>query len=91
MKTHKFDLTSFVFGGLFVGLGSLFIADTRPWARLAEMRWAWTLPALAVLVGFAIIRPLVTHSNDQEPIDTTSDDLLAAHETLEVEVPPSDV
>ncbi|MEX2626298.1 MAG: hypothetical protein WD225_05405 [Ilumatobacteraceae bacterium] len=52
MRTHRFDLLSFVFGALFAAVGALGLTDVAV-ISLADLRWLG--PGVLVLVGVALV------------------------------------
>ena len=52
MKLHKFDVVSFVFGIMFLGLGLTAIFGDED-VTFLEARWVW--PAALVVAGLAIV------------------------------------
>lgn len=95
MKTHPFDAVSFIFGVLFVALGALFVAASRPWLALLDIQWSWIPAVLAILIGGALLARLVRPDAEDGAVERTAEteqgsELIAAHETLETEVPRTD-
>lgn len=54
MKRHAFDLISFVFGAIFLGIGVTYLITDSSFTSL-EARWIW--PALLLAVGIAFLAP----------------------------------
>lgn len=52
MRRHELDATALIAGVLFVGLGSLFLAD-RVTSLDVEARWIW--PVLLIGLGLALL------------------------------------
>jgi hypothetical protein len=69
MKRHSFDIVSFVFGVIFLGLGvtGMFVDEN---ITFLEARWIW--PTLLVVAGVAIVGfTLRRDSSRGEPGDET--------------------
>ena len=74
MKRHRFDVVSFVFGIMFLGLGLTSIYGDEDITFL-EARWVW--PAMLVIAGLSIVAFTVgrapsngfSRSGPYEPID----------------------
>lgn len=69
MKTHKFDILSFLSGLVMTMIGMLFLLPEEPsdvFAILGDIgNWFW--PVLLVVVGVAVLAPLAwRRTNDDE-------------------------
>ena len=67
MKTHKFDVLSFLSGLLMTLIGLLFLIPAEPsdvFAILGDIgNWFW--PVLLTVVGVAVLAPLAWRRSDE--------------------------
>lgn len=52
MRTHRFDVLSFVFGALFVGIAVVALVDSLV---ITAADWRWLSPSLLVLIGLVLV------------------------------------
>lgn len=61
MERHRFDVLSFAFGVIYTLIGLLFLLPLTPFDLVdmlsISLRWVW--PAAILLIGVAILVPLV--------------------------------
>ncbi len=75
MKTHKFDGISLFSGLMITGIGLIFLVSNDPSdivdtiSRLGT--WFW--PVLFVVIGIAILIPVLTPSKKPEQIESETD------------------
>lgn len=65
MRTHRFDLLSFVFGALFVAVGVVGVSDLAV-LDLADLRWIG--PGILVLIGVALVISAARRDRDEEVV-----------------------
>ncbi|MFP3913697.1 MAG: hypothetical protein ACLFWM_02395 [Actinomycetota bacterium] len=67
MKKHRFDPLSFAFGVIYTLIGLIFLLPLTPFDLVetvtASLRWVW--PAAILLIGAAILIPLLRSSSDR--------------------------
>lgn len=67
MERHRFDVLSFAFGVVYTLIGLLFLLPMTPFDLVetlsASLRWVW--PAAILLIGVAILVPLVRPRSDR--------------------------
>lgn len=67
MERHRFDVLSFAFGVVYTLIGLIFLIPATPF-DLVEMvatslRWVW--PAAILLIGLAILVPLLRRRGEE--------------------------
>lgn len=67
MERHSFDALSFAFGVIYTLIGLLFLLPMTPFDLVdmlsASLRWVW--PAAILLIGVAILVPLMRPRSDR--------------------------
>lgn len=67
MERHSFDVLSFAFGVVYTLLGLIFLLPMTPFDLVdmvsGSLRWVW--PAAVLLIGVAILVPLVRPRADR--------------------------
>lgn len=67
MERHSFDVLSFAFGVVYTLIGLIFLMPLTPFGLVdmlsASLRWVW--PAAILLIGVAILVPLVRPRSDR--------------------------
>lgn len=68
MKRHRFDVLSFSFGLVYALLGVIFLIPSTPFDlvefAVASLRWIW--PGVILLIGAAILVPLVRRRPEED-------------------------
>ncbi|MFA9443803.1 hypothetical protein [Egicoccus sp. AB-alg6-2] len=70
MRTHRFDLLSFVFGALFATVGVLGLTDVAV-LTFADLRWIG--PGVLVLIGVALVVSAARRDDGAVPAEATAD------------------
>lgn len=67
MERHRFDVLSFSFGVIYTLSGLIFLLPNTPFALVemitVSLRWVW--PAAVLVIGAAILVPLVRPRSDR--------------------------
>lgn len=67
MERHRFDVLSFSFGVIYTLSGLIFLLPNTPFALVemitVSLRWVW--PAAILVIGAAILVPLVRPRSDR--------------------------
>lgn len=68
MKAHRFDALSFIFGAFATLLGLAFLIPAEPTDifDVVDAFGAWFWPAVLVLIGTAILVPLMAGSREEQ-------------------------
>ncbi len=71
MKTHKFDIVSFLSGLVATGIGLMFLIPAEPGDILDAINdfGSWFLGAVFLAIGIAVIAPLLSRSEREETTD----------------------
>lgn len=71
MKRHTFDALSFISGLLIAGIGLAYLLPEEPADIIDTLgaMAAWFWPTVFVLIGFALLAPLVTRTKQKESED----------------------
>jgi hypothetical protein len=83
MYKHRFDAVSFGFGVVFLALAAMFALPLDPWDVYFGFDLGWLLPAAVLVVGIALLVPIlrgsttVTPPSDTEELDVAHEDALA--------------
>lgn len=72
MKTHNFDTVSFIAGLAFSIIGLLFLIPETPEQIIDVLAdsGAWFWPVALLVVGLAVIIPVLTPKRDQDAIES---------------------
>ena len=75
MKTHKFDGVSLVSGLTITGIGLIFLISNDPSDIVGTISklGSWFWPALFVLIGIAILIPVLKPTKNPEAIESETD------------------
>ena len=76
MKTHNFDAVSFIAGLAFTIIGLVFLIPETPQEIIDVLldSGAWFWPIALLVVGLAVIIPVLVPKKDEEPIESGSED-----------------
>jgi hypothetical protein len=76
MKTHRFDAVSFIAGLAFSLIGLVFLIPETP-EEIVDLllnSGAWFWPVALMVVGIAVIVPVLMPKGDEEAIEATESD-----------------
>jgi hypothetical protein len=75
MKTHKFDGVSLISGLIITGIGLIFLIANDPSDIVGTITnlGAWFWPVLFVVIGIAILVPVLMPRKDLEAIEPETD------------------
>ncbi|HSO50451.1 MAG TPA: hypothetical protein VLS86_07875 [Acidimicrobiia bacterium] len=76
MKTHDFDAVSFIAGLAFTIIGLVFLIPQTPQEIIDVLldSGAWFWPIALLVVGLAVIIPVLVPKKEEEPIESGSED-----------------
>jgi len=76
MKTHNFDAVSFIAGLAFTIIGLVFLIPQTPQEVIDVLldSGAWFWPIALLVVGLAVIIPVLVPKKEEEPIESGSED-----------------
>lgn len=76
MKTHNFDAVSFIAGLAFTIIGLVFLIPQTPQEVIDVLldSGAWFWPIALLLVGLAVIIPVLVPKKEEEPIESGAED-----------------
>ncbi len=76
MKTHEFDVLSFIAGLFMTGLGLAFLVlpDIDDIVGLLTDAGSWFWPVLLIVVGIAVLAPAIARSNSHDSIAREADE-----------------
>jgi len=75
MKTHKFDGVSLISGLIITGIGLIFLIANDPSDIVGTITSlsAWFWPVLFVIIGIAILIPVLMPRKEPEAIESETD------------------
>ncbi|MEE8406587.1 MAG: hypothetical protein V3S32_05510 [Acidimicrobiia bacterium] len=75
MKTHKFDGVSLISGLIITGIGLIFLIANDPSDIVGTITklGAWFWPVLFVVIGIAILIPVLMPKKEPEAIESETD------------------
>ncbi len=75
MKTHKFDGVSLISGLMITGIGLIFLIANDPSDIVGTITslGAWFWPVLFVVIGIAILIPVLMPKKELEAIESETD------------------
>jgi hypothetical protein len=76
MKTHNFDAVSFIAGLAFTIIGLVFLIPQTPQEVIDVLldSGAWFWPIALLVVGLAVIIPVLVPKKEGEPIESGGED-----------------
>lgn len=76
MKTHEFDVLSFLAGLFMTGLGLAFLVlpDIDDIVGLLTDAGSWFLPVVLIMAGIAVLAPAIARSNSHDSTPTAAEE-----------------